>query len=101
MEKLIIDAIQLLLIIYGGYFTLVKAVDYITTQHTKRREIEAKENSLGHEALLLLKSEISDLKKAKGEDDLKIKRIEQTIDSLEFIYKMIEQKMLSMFPNQK
>jgi hypothetical protein len=77
-------------------------------EKTKRTEIEAKENSLGKEALLMLRSEIVllrneivELQKAKGENNLRVERLEAIIKQMEMTYEFIEKRMLNMFPERK
>jgi DNA-binding NtrC family response regulator len=70
-------------------------------ERTKRAEIEAKENSLGKEALIMLRAEIVDLQKAKNESTIKIDKIETIIQRMEITYDFIQRRMMSMFSNDK
>lgn len=115
MDKLdttIIGAIEFLLAFFGTLTAIYVA--YTNTQkektnrkkieeeeQTKRAEIEAKENSLGKEALIMLRAEILDLQKAKNESKIKIDMIEAIIQKMELTYEFIERRMLSMFPDKK
>jgi hypothetical protein len=109
MEKLnadnLADAIKLLLIFISALLASLKGWDIYTKGEIKKKEIDAKENSLGKEALVLLKqeiillrNEIQDLQKAKGENNLRVERLESIIKQMEMTYEFIEKRMLNMFP---
>jgi hypothetical protein len=109
MEKLnadnLADAIKLLLIFISALLASLKGWDIYTKGEIKNKEIDAKENSLGKEALVLLKqeiillrNEIQDLQKAKGENNLRVERLESIIKQMEMTYEFIEKRMLNMFP---
>jgi hypothetical protein len=109
MEKLnadnLADAIKLLLIFISALLASLKGWDIYTKGEIKKKEIDAKENSLGKEALVLLKqeiillrNEIQDLQKAKGENNLRVERLESIIKQIEMNYEFIEKRMLNMFP---
>jgi hypothetical protein len=115
MDKIyanIIADMQFLIVFGGSLFALYKAALAWRSEGTKQRrieeeektkrtEIEAKENSLGKEALIMLRAEILELQKAKGENNIKIERIEGIIKQMEMTYEFIERRMLSMFPDKK
>ena len=101
MDKLIIDSITLLLAVAGSLTALYKVILDLAKEKTKRIEIEAKENSLGREAVVLLKDEISKLKETGGKNELKLQSLDSAIHTLQFICNMIEGRMLQMFPERK
>ena len=112
MEKLsadnVADAIKLLLILISALIAGLKGWDIWVKGEVKKKEIDAKENSLGKEALLMLRSEIVllrneiiELQKAKGESNLRVERLEAIIKQMELTYEFIERRMLNMFPDKK
>lgn len=72
--------------IIGAYKTITE----LSAQKTKRKEIEAKESSVGAAAITLIKEEIEILQKARLEDDMRIKNVENIIKSLQFILEILE-----------
>lgn len=101
MDKEIISVMQYVL----GFLVLVgaayKLIIELSKEKTKRIEIQAKENSMGKEALMILRNEISELQKAKGEDKIWRERIENIIKQMEITCEFIERRMLGMFPDKK
>jgi archaellum component FlaC len=111
--------IQLLIIYFPALFALYKGVIAWRIEGTKQKQIEesektaraeheAKENSLGADLarmlradIVLLKNEIIELQKYKGENNLKIERLESIIKQMEMTYEFIEKRMLNMFPDKK
>lgn len=100
MDKEIISSLQYVLAFLLTLAAVYKVVIELSKEKTKRRQIEAQENSLGKEALLMLKSEISELQKAKGENIERVERIERVIRQMEITCEFIEKRMLSMFPEK-
>lgn len=108
----IVAAAQLLIIFFGGLVAVYKGVMAISEENTRRKqieeenktkrvEVEARENSLGREALIMLKEEIKELKEARDESGFKFKTIESAISKMEFIIEFIEKRLMSQFPETK
>lgn len=100
MDKEIITAMQYVL----GFLVLLgaayKLIIELSREKTKRIEIQAKETSMGKEALILLRNEIAELQKAKGEDKIWRESIERIIKQMELTCDFIERRMLNMFPEK-
>lgn len=111
LDNLIIDAIKFLIAFALSWLAIYKVIMDVAREKTKqtkieeeektnRAQIEAKENSLGKEALVMLRAEILELQKAKNESNIKIDKIELIIQKMELTYEFIERRMLSMFPDK-
>lgn len=100
MDKEITAALEYLITFFISVAAVYKGVIEIAKEKTKRVQIQAKENSLGAEALIMLREEIIELKKAKGEDNIRIEKIESIIKQMEITCEFIERRMLNMFPSQ-
>lgn len=99
MDKYI-GAVQFMLAFIVSWYAVYKTITELAEQKTKRAEVEAKENSLGREAVVLLKAEIAELQKARSDSTTKFEKIESVIRQLENMIEFIEKRMLSNFPSK-
>lgn len=93
LSELIIEKIAYMITLGGTIWGILLAIfDY-----NKRKIAEAKENSVGAEAILLLKKEITLLKEAQVKGEINNEHVERIIERLETDYDMLMKRFFEFF----